>query len=126
MPTMIESPLARLTEEQIDELGREFDAIHDEVFDELGDRDRRYIVSMIKMQRQLVVLGRVLLLASRYRPTRIAGTTALSMAKILENMEIGHNVMHGQWDWMNDPQISSSSWDWDSASTAEAWKLKAD
>ena len=46
----------------------------------------------------------------------------LSLAKILENMEIGHNVMHGQWDWMNDPQINSSTWDWDSASTAEAWK----
>ena len=46
----------------------------------------------------------------------------LSLAKILENMEIGHNVMHGQWDWMNDPQINSTTWDWDSASTAEAWK----
>ena len=44
------------------------------------------------------------------------------LAKILENMEIGHNVMHGQWDWMNDPVINSSAWDWDSASTAEAWK----
>jgi fatty acid desaturase len=122
MPTMIESPLTRLSDEQIDELGHEFDAIHDEIFAELGDRDRRYIVSMIEMHRRLVVLGRVLLLASRYRPTRIAGTTLLSLAKILENMEIGHNVMHGQWDWMNDPQISSTAWDWDSASTAEAWK----
>ena len=28
---VIESPLARLTEEQIEELGKEFDAIHDEV-----------------------------------------------------------------------------------------------
>ena len=37
-------------------------------------------------------------------------------------MEIGHNVMHGQWDWMNDPEIHSSTWDWDTASTAEAWK----
>jgi linoleoyl-CoA desaturase len=37
-------------------------------------------------------------------------------------MEIGHNVMHGQWDWMNDPDIHSSSWDWDTASTPEAWK----
>jgi fatty acid desaturase len=46
----------------------------------------------------------------------------LSLAKILENMEIGHNVMHGQWDWMNDPHIHSSTWDWDTASTAEAWK----
>ena len=120
--SLIESPLARLTPEQIEELGREFDAIHDEVFADLGDRDRRYIVSMIEMHRRLVVLGRVLLFASRYRPAWLAGTATLSLAKILENMEIGHNVMHGQWDWMNDPQINSSTWDWDSASTPEAWK----
>jgi len=37
-------------------------------------------------------------------------------------MEIGHNVMHGQWDWMNDPVINSRAWDWDTASTAEAWR----
>jgi linoleoyl-CoA desaturase len=44
------------------------------------------------------------------------------LAKILENMEIGHNVLHGQWDWMNDPVINSRAWDWDTASTAEAWR----
>jgi NADPH-dependent stearoyl-CoA 9-desaturase len=122
MDTMIESPLARLTDEQIEELGKEFDAIHDEVYADLGERDRRYITSMIEMHRRLLVMSRLLLLASRHKPAWIAGTTALSLAKILENMEIGHNVMHGQWDWMNDPQIHSTSWDWDSASTAEAWK----
>src|SRR6476646_10355270 len=37
-------------------------------------------------------------------------------------MEIGHNVMHGQWACMNDQNIHSSSWDWDTASTKEAWK----
>jgi fatty acid desaturase len=118
----MESPLAQLSDEQIEQLGREFDAIHDEVYDDLGDRDRRYIVSMIEMHRRLAVMARVLLLASRYRPFWAAGTTANSMAKILENMEIGHNVLHGQWDWMNDPYIHSSTWDWDTASTAEAWK----
>ncbi|MGI8921328.1 MAG: fatty acid desaturase family protein [Solirubrobacteraceae bacterium] len=122
MPTMIESPLSRLSAEQIEELGKEVETIHDEVFGDLGDRDRRYITSMIEMHRRLVVLGRVILFASRYKPAWIAGTSMLSLAKILENMEIGHNVMHGQWDWMNDPQISSTAWDWDSASTAEAWK----
>jgi NADPH-dependent stearoyl-CoA 9-desaturase len=122
VPTMIESPLARLSEEQIEELGRQFDAIHDEIYDDLGDRDRRYIVSMIELHRRLAVLGRTLLLASRFKAGWIAGTAALSSAKILENMEIGHNVLHGQWDWMNDPQIHSSTWDWDTASTAEAWK----
>jgi linoleoyl-CoA desaturase len=120
--SLIESPLARLRPEQIDEIGEEFAKIHDEVFAELGGRDRRYIVSMIEMHRRLVVLGRAVLMLSRLRPTWVAGTAALSLAKILENMEIGHNVMHGQWDWMNDPQINSSTWDWDSASTPEAWK----
>jgi NADPH-dependent stearoyl-CoA 9-desaturase len=120
--TQTESPLAHLSEEQLEELGREFDAIRDRVMAELGERDRRYIESMIEMQRRLAVLGRVLLLASRNRGAWWAGTSALSAAKILENMEIGHNVMHGQWDWMNDPRIHSSTWDWDTASTAEAWK----
>jgi len=122
MPNLIESPLTRLTPEQIEKLGQEFDAIHDDVKAELGERDRKYITSMIEMHRRMVVAARVLLFASRYRPAWIAGTTVLSLAKILENMEIGHNVMHGQWDWMNDPQINSTTWDWDSASTAEAWK----
>jgi len=120
--TEVESPLSRLSAEQIETLADELDEIRDRVSAELGDRDRRYIESMIEMQRRLAVIGRILLLASRYRPAWIAGTATLSMAKILENMEIGHNVLHGQWDWMNDPQINSSTWDWDTASTAEAWK----
>jgi NADPH-dependent stearoyl-CoA 9-desaturase len=120
--TQSESPLAHLSEEQLEQLAHEFDAIRDRVMSELGERDRRYIESMIEMQRRLAVLGRALLVASRNRPAWVAGTTALSAAKILENMEIGHNVMHGQWDWMNDPRIHSSTWDWDTASTAEAWK----
>src|SRR3954469_9567771 len=122
LPTDIESPLARLTDEQIEGLGREFDAIHDEVYSDLGDRDRRYITSMIDMHRRLAVMSRALLMASRFRLGWIAGTSALSAGEDLENMEIGHNVLHGQWDWMNDPQIHSSTWDWDTASTAEAWK----
>ena len=35
--TEVESPLAHLTPEQIDELEKEFNAIHDEVFSELVD-----------------------------------------------------------------------------------------
>jgi len=116
------NPLHGLNAEQIEAIGREFDAIHDEVFDELGDRDAKYIRSMIDMHRRMALLGRVLLVGARFRPLWLAGTATLSLAKILENMEIGHNVMHGQWDWMNDPVINSSAWDWDSASTPEAWK----
>ena len=118
----VESPLAHLSEQQIEQIAHEFDAIHDQVYADLGERDRCYIESMIEMHRRLLVISRVLLLGARYRPAWLAGTAALSLAKILENMEIGHNVLHGQWDWMNDPYINSSTWDWDTASTSEAWK----
>ena len=117
-----ESPLHRLTPEQIEEIGREFDELHEQVKADLGDRDARYIRSMIGLQRRLALIGRLELIASRWRIPWAVGAATLGLAKILENMEIGHNVMHGQWDWMNDPVINSSVWDWDTASTKEAWK----
>ena len=44
------------------------------------------------------------------------------VAKIVENMEIAHNVMHGQWDWMNDPEIHSSTWEWDISGASKHWR----
>ncbi len=117
------SPLARLTPEQLEQLGRELDALHEQVFADLGERDARYIRKLIAFHRSLVLAARLVLVAgSRRRAPWLAGTAMLSLAKVLENMEIGHNVMHGQWDWMNDPDINSRNWDWDTASPAEAWR----
>jgi len=118
----IENPLLRLSDEQLAEIGREFDELHEEVKADLGERDSRYIRGIIALQRGLALQGRLALMGSRFWPAWIAGTAMLSVAKILENMEIGHNVLHGQWDWMNDPVINSQAWDWDTASTAEAWR----
>jgi NADPH-dependent stearoyl-CoA 9-desaturase len=117
-----DNPLHRLTPEQIEAIGREFDQLHENVKADLGDRDARYIRSMIALQRRLALLGRLELIASRWRIPWALGAGTLGLAKILENMEIGHNVLHGQWDWMNDPVINSRAWDWDTASTAEAWR----
>jgi fatty acid desaturase len=117
-----DNPLHRLTPEQIEEIGREFDELHEQVKADLGDRDAKYIRSIIGLQRRMALLGRAELVASRWRIPWIVGASTLGLAKILENMEIGHNVLHGQWDWMNDPVINSKAWDWDTASTAEAWR----
>jgi linoleoyl-CoA desaturase len=48
--------------------------------------------------------------------------SALALAKILENMEIGHNVMHGQYDWTRDPTLDSRSYEWDMACTGDDWR----
>jgi fatty acid desaturase len=117
-----ENPLHRLTPEQIEQIGKEFDQLHEQVKADLGERDAKYIRSMIGLQRRLALLGRVEMIASRWRGPWLLGASTLGLAKILENMEIGHNVLHGQWDWMNDPVINSRAWDWDTASTAESWR----
>ncbi|MCW2954151.1 MAG: hypothetical protein JWQ48_3321, partial [Conexibacter sp.] len=113
---------AALTDEQLDAFGRELDAIRARVVADLGERDADYIRRIIRAQRGLEVAGRGLLFLGFLPPAWIGGVTALSLSKILDNMEIGHNVMHGQWDWMNDPDINSQSWDWDTASPADAWR----
>jgi linoleoyl-CoA desaturase len=117
-----ENPLHKLSEEQIEELGKLFDDLHEQVKNDLGQRDADYIRGVIGLQRRLALEGRAVLVGARFWPAWILGTALLSSAKILENMEIGHNVLHGQWDWMNDPVINSQAWDWDTASTSEAWR----
>src|SRR5689334_7079052 len=111
-----------LTPEEVEELGRELDQIRADIEESRGDDDAAYINRMITIQRRLAAAGRVTLFASRWKPAFFAGAAMLGLAKILENMEIGHNVMHGQWDWMNDPEIHSSTWEWDTAQPAEQWK----
>src|SRR5690348_13967666 len=92
--------LAHLTEADIDNLAVELDAIRQDIVDSLGERDSRYIRRTIAFQRALELAGRLMLAGSSKRAWWWAGTSTLGVAKIIENMEIGHNVMHGQWDWM--------------------------
>ena len=54
------------------------------------------------------------------------GTAALAFAKAVENMEISHNVGHGQWDWMNDPEIHSTTWEWDMVGLSSQWRYSHD
>jgi linoleoyl-CoA desaturase len=112
-----------LTDADIENLANELDAIRLDIEDSRGERDSRYIRRTIAAQRALEVAGRLMLTASSRRSAWWAGTATLGVAKIIENMEIGHNVMHGQWDWMNDPEIHSSTWEWDTSGAAKHWRF---
>jgi linoleoyl-CoA desaturase len=113
---------AHLSDADIESLAVELDAIRADIEDSRGERDARYIRRTIAFQRALELTGRVLLAASSRRSAWWAGAATLSVAKIVENMEIGHNIMHGQWDWMNDPEIHSSTWEWDNLGAAKHWR----
>jgi fatty acid desaturase len=115
-------PVAHLTPEDIEQIGIELDAIRQEVIDSRGASDAAYIRRVIKTQRSIELGSRAVLLFSAFPPAWLLGTAGLSVAKILDNMEIGHNILHGQWDWMRDPKIHSTTWEWDHATPAEQWK----
>jgi linoleoyl-CoA desaturase len=120
---VLERPSQRLGPEAVAALGRELDAIRQGVIETRGAGDAAYIRRVIAIQRSLELGGRILLqVSSRRRTGWLAGTTALTLAKVLDTMEIGHNVLHGQWDWMRDPHIHSSTWEWDYTTPAALWK----
>ncbi len=118
MPT----PHPQLTPEQIEQLGQELDELRNRVLADLGERDADYIRNVIKLQRALEIGGRALLFAGFLPPAWLGGTTALALSKILDNMEIGHNVMHGQYDWMKDPALDSKGFEWDTACPGDQWR----
>ena len=88
---------AHLTEADVEALGRELDEIRRDVEESRGDRDAAYIRKAIQLQRGLAAGGRITLFASAFPPAWVAGTAMLGAAKVIENMELGHNVIHGQW-----------------------------
>jgi NADPH-dependent stearoyl-CoA 9-desaturase len=115
-------PTAHLSSQDVERLGEELDAIRASIVATRGERDAAYIRTVISVQRKLELGSRAVLLVSMFPPAWILGTAGLALAKIIENMEVGHNVMHGQWDWMRDPKIHSTTWEWDNASPSEQWK----
>lgn len=111
-----------LTPEQADAFGKELDAIKQRVLADLGQEDVDYIRRVIKMQRTMEVAGRGLLFAGILPPAWIAGTALLAVSKILDNMEIGHNIMHGQYEWTGDPTLSGQTFEWDTACPGDQWR----
>nr|WP_205267445.1 acyl-CoA desaturase [Mycolicibacterium sphagni] len=111
-----------MSRQEIDALGAALDAIRTEVENSRGARDAAYIRRTIKFQRVLDAGARLLIFGSRSRGSWALGVVSLAVAKSIENMEIGHNVAHGQWDWMNDPEIHSATWEWDMAGLMSQWR----
>ncbi len=112
-----------LTQEQFEGLAQELDQIRDQALAKVGEEDARYIRRLVAWNRVLEISARIALVLGFLHPVFwIVGVLMLAVNKILDNMEIGHNVLHGQYDWMNDPHINSRVFEWDIACDAASWK----
>ena len=116
-----------LSPTELDAFGNELDALRARQLATLGAADARYIRRVVAGVRWTGVAGRALLFLGAFVhsvliPAWIAGVVMLALSKILENMELAHNVIHGQYDWMGDPQLQGSTYEWDIVGTADAWR----
>lgn len=108
-----------MTPEQLEAFGEEMDAIRQRIIADLGEADVAYIRKVVEYQRKFEIAGRALFYLPPAWPLAVA---SLSVSKILDNMEVGHNVMHGQYDWMGDPALSSRMYEWDNVCPSDQWK----
>jgi fatty acid desaturase len=113
---------AHLSDADLEAFGAELEAIRSDIESSRGAADRKYIKRAIAFHRGIEVAARLVIGGSRGKFGWAVGTAALAAAKCIENMELGHNISHGQWDWMNDPEIHSSTWEWDMAGVASQWQ----
>ena len=115
-------PSPSVSKPDYNKLEAQLDAIKSEVKGKIGAEDAAYIRRIILIQRICEWSGRVLIMLGFIQPLLwVVGVLSLATAKILDNMEIGHNVMHGQYDWMNDKHINSKGYEWDIACDGASW-----
>lgn len=112
-----------LTSSQIEEFGAKIEAIRQEVMQDLGEKDAKYIYKVRNFVRYSEIASRgMLMFAGWLPPVWLLGTALLGVSKIVENMELGHNVMHGQYDWLNDASLRGNDFDWDNVCTGDDWR----
>ena len=112
-----------LSAEQVAEFGQQVERIRREIMDSIGEQDAQYIYKIRNFVRYSEIASRGLLMFGGWMPpVWLLGTGLLGLSKIVENMELGHNIMHGQFDWLNDPNLNGAAYDWDTMSTGDDWK----
>ncbi|RKG33708.1 fatty acid desaturase family protein [Acinetobacter tianfuensis] len=112
-----------LSSEQVEEMGAKIEALRREIMDSLNEKDAEYIYKIRNFVRYSEIASRgMLMFAGWIPPVWLLATGLLGVSKIVENMELGHNVMHGQFDWLNDPSLHGASYDWDTMATGQDWK----
>jgi linoleoyl-CoA desaturase len=113
---------ATLNPAELVELSTELDGLRARVAADIGERDALHIRKMVRNARVSAAGGRGLLMFGFDPITWVLGVIALAHAKILENMEVGHNVLHGQYDWMNDETLNSQKYEWDIVCHSSHWR----
>jgi fatty acid desaturase len=106
-----------------DQIEAEFDAIKQRYRQQLGPKDVAYIKGLRRNSRIAEVIGRGLLWFGHDPITFVLGVGFTWLHRNLEAIEIGHNVLHGQYDYFPEiPQFHSHNFKWKAPVDEEGWR----
>lgn len=121
-PDTLPATAEALDPDALDAFAAALDAIYQRAMADVGEQDADYLRRLLQLQRRAELAGRAALQFGFLPPLWLAGTGLLCLSKVLENMEVGHNVLHGQYDFMADPALHGSRYEWDWSCPAEQWR----
>lgn len=112
-----------LNPETLTAFGKELDDLRQRTMANVGAADARYIRRVVASVRWTGLLGRIGIYVGIFYPwALVLGALSLGLSKIIDNMELGHNVIHGQYDFMNEPSLNGQTFEWDIVGTSENWR----
>lgn len=89
----------------------------------LGAQDVRYIKALRRYSRIFEGIGRALIWFGFDPLSFVVGILFLFLHRNLESIEIGHNVLHGQYDYFPEiPEFHSKNFRWKSPIDEEGWR----
>lgn len=114
-----------LTNEQIESFGKEIEEIYQEAKSKIGQEDLDYILNVKRFSDALEIVGRSLIHISQDPLLWTSGSLLLGYHFLIEFSELGHNILHGQYDDIkNNNTVLSSTWKWDITMDEEDWKFE--
>jgi linoleoyl-CoA desaturase len=110
------------TEINYDDIHQAFENIKQKHRDDLGEKDIKYIKKIRRWSRIFEVIGRSLAMFLP-GPLALLSVPFLFLHRNLESIEIGHNVLHGQYDSFEEiPQFHSRKFRWKAPVDEAAWR----
>jgi fatty acid desaturase len=117
------SVLSHVDPALFDQIEQAFEDIKARYRAKLGPDDIHYIRGLRRRSRISEVLGRGLIWVSPGPLTFSLGVALLWLHRNLEAIEIGHNVLHGQYDYFPEiPQFHAHNFKWKAPVDEEGWR----
>ncbi len=112
---------AQKTQQRNDEIYQAFEAIKQKHRADMGEKDVKYIKKLRRFSRIFEAVGRTTVMVLP-GPLALLGVPFIFLHRNIEAIEIGHNVLHGQYDSLPEvPEFHSHNFKWKAPVDEAAW-----